>query len=135
MTVAHPFSAWYSSLWGLRGKESACQCRRCGFSPWVRKMPWRRKWQPTPVFLPGESRGQRSLAGYTVHGVAKSQTRLSAYACTHTHTHRGPGESPVKPGPLLWAPLTSGGHTLGCKNGMTGRTAAATRPCGVEGIW
>ena len=45
------------------GKESACQCRRCEFDPWVGKIPWRRKWQPTPVFLPGESHGQRSLVG------------------------------------------------------------------------
>ena len=43
----------------LSGKESACQCRKCGFNPWVRKIPYRRKWQPTPVFLPGESHGQR----------------------------------------------------------------------------
>ena len=49
--------------WWLSGKESACQCNRCGFDPWVRKVPWRRKWQPTPVFLPGKSHGQRSLAG------------------------------------------------------------------------
>ena len=35
------------------------------FDPWVRKMPWRREWQPTPVFLPGESHGQRSLVGYS----------------------------------------------------------------------
>ena len=35
------------------------------FDPWVEKIPWRRKWQPTPVFLPGESHGQRSLAGYS----------------------------------------------------------------------
>ena len=49
------------------GKEPACQCRRhkrLGFDPWVRKIPWRRKWQPTPVFLPRESHGQRSLVGY-----------------------------------------------------------------------
>ena len=39
-----------------------------GFHPWVRKIPWRRKWQPTPVCLPGESRGQRSLAGYSPQG-------------------------------------------------------------------
>ena len=39
----------------LSGKESTCQCRRPGFDPWVGKIPWRRKWQPTPVFLPGES--------------------------------------------------------------------------------
>ena len=51
-------------MW-LSDKESACQCRRWGFSPWVGKIPWRRKWQPTPVFLPGESHGQRSLAGYS----------------------------------------------------------------------
>ena len=52
---------------GTSGKEPACQCRRhkrCGFDPWVGKIPWRRKWQPTPVFLPGESRGQRRLVGY-----------------------------------------------------------------------
>ena len=49
---------------GAIGKEPACQCRRCRFSPWVRKIPWKWKWQPTPVFLPGESYGQRSLVGY-----------------------------------------------------------------------
>ena len=55
----------------LCGKESACQCRRCkrcGFNPWVGKIPWRRAWQPTPVFLPGESHGQRSLVGYSPSG-------------------------------------------------------------------
>ena len=38
---------------------------RLGFDSWVGKIPWRRPWQPTPVFLPGESHGQRSLAGYS----------------------------------------------------------------------
>ena len=47
----------------LSGKELTCQCRRPGFDPWRSKMPWRRKWQPTPVFLPGESHGQKSLVG------------------------------------------------------------------------
>ena len=50
-------------LRGTSGKEPACQCRghkRYGFNPWVGKIPWRRAWQPTPVFLPGESHGQRS---------------------------------------------------------------------------
>ena len=64
------------------GKESTCQCRRhksCGFDPWVGKIPWSRKQQPTPVFLPGKSHGQWA----TVHGVAKSQTQL----ITHTHLH------------------------------------------------
>ena len=44
------------------------QCRRPGFDPWVRKIPWRRDWQPTAVFLPGESHGQRSLVGYSPWG-------------------------------------------------------------------
>ena len=51
---------------GRSGREPACQCRRlkrCRFSPWVRKTPWMRASQPTPVFLPGESHGQGSLAG------------------------------------------------------------------------
>ena len=42
------------------------------FSPWVGKMPWRREWQPTPVFLPGESHGQRSLVGYSPGGCKES---------------------------------------------------------------
>ena len=49
----------------LSGKESARQCRACGFDLWVGKIPWRRRWQPTPVFLPGKSHRQRSLAGYS----------------------------------------------------------------------
>ena len=58
------------SRW-LSGKESACQCRRRGFDPRIGKIPWRRKWQPTPV-LPGESHGQRSLAGYSPRGDKES---------------------------------------------------------------
>ena len=53
---------------GLAGKESACQHRTCGFNPWVRKITWRRKWQPTPLFLTGKFHGQRSLAGYNPCG-------------------------------------------------------------------
>ena len=41
------------------------QCGRLGFDPWVRKIPWRRKWLPTPIFLPGESHAQRNLVGYS----------------------------------------------------------------------
>ena len=54
--------------WWLSNKESACQCRRCRFNPWVRKIPWRREWLPPPVFLPGKSHGQRSLACYNLWG-------------------------------------------------------------------
>ena len=68
------------------GKELACQFRRCkilGFSPWVKEIPWRRAWQPTPVFLPGESHGRRGLVGYSLWGRKESQTwlkRLSMHA-------------------------------------------------------
>ena len=66
-----PSSIWalltLCSMRWLSGKESACQCRRRkrrGFDPWVRKIPWSKGWQPTPVLLPGQSHGQRSLAGH-----------------------------------------------------------------------
>ena len=51
--------------WKLRGKESTCQSRSHGFNAWVGKIPWRKKWQLTEVFLPGKSHGQRNLAGYS----------------------------------------------------------------------
>ena len=64
---------------GASGKEPSIQCgrfKRHSRDPWVGKIPWRRrKWQPTPVFLPAKSHGQRSWRA-TVHGVAKSWTRL-----------------------------------------------------------
>ena len=66
-----------SANWCATGKESTCQCRRhkrCRFSPWVRKIPWRRKWQPTLLFLPGEFHGQRCLAGYSSWGHKQSNT-------------------------------------------------------------
>ena len=59
----------------LSGKESACNAGDPGdrvFDPWVGKIPWRRKWQPTPVFLPGKSHGQRTLAGYRPWGREES---------------------------------------------------------------
>ena len=62
---------------GPSGKEPTCQCRKgkkLGFDPWVRKIPWKRKQQPTPVFLPGESHGQRSLAGYGPQGCKELNT-------------------------------------------------------------
>ena len=58
--------------WWLSSEESTCQYRRQVFSPWVGKIPWRRKWQPTPVFLSEESHGQRGLAGYSPWGLKKS---------------------------------------------------------------
>ena len=60
---------------GVSGKELVCQCRRYKrhrFDLWLRKIPWRRAWKPTLVFLPGEFHGQRSLAGYNPWGHTES---------------------------------------------------------------
>ena len=97
---------------GASGKESACQCRRhrsCGFNPWARKIPWRRKCQPTLVFLPGESHGQRSLVGYSPWGHKESDTtewlthttcgsdgKASAYNAGDLGSSPGLGSSPAE---------------------------------------
>ena len=77
----------------LNGKESVCHCGRCRFHPWVRKIPWRRKWQPTPGFLSGEFHGQRSLVGYSPwrhrdrhHWVTNTFTHFSPFIETWTHS-------------------------------------------------
>ena len=67
----------------LAGKESACSARP-GFDLWVGKIPWRRKWQPTPVFLLEESHGQRSLVGYSPRG----RKELGTTERLHTHMLR-----------------------------------------------
>ena len=77
-------------LGGASGKEPACQCRRLeigGFDPWVGKIPWRRKGQPAPVFLPGKFHGQRSLAGYSPGGCKELDMTQCVRVHTHTHTH------------------------------------------------
>ena len=66
------------------GKESTCQCRRCKrsrFDPRVGKIPWRRKWQPTPVFSPEKSHGQRSLVCYSPWGCKESD--MTEYTPTY----------------------------------------------------
>ena len=68
---------------GASGKEPDCQCRRHkkhGFDPWVGKIPWRRAWPPTPVFLLEKCHGQRSLVG-----LVKSQTRLKQLSITQLY--------------------------------------------------
>ena len=85
----------------LSGKESSCQCRRCkrcGFDPWVGKIPWRRKWKPIPVFLAWKIPWTEEPGGL-VYVITKSWTGLSmkvhvhvhgharVCVCMHTHTH------------------------------------------------
>ena len=83
-TLRNGLSRW------LSGKETTCQCRRSRFNPWVRKIIWRRKWQPTPVFLPGEFHGQRNLAGYSPGGHKESDT--TKWLSTHTPSGKWPGQ-------------------------------------------
>ena len=68
------------------------RCWRPRLNSWLGKIPWRRKWQPTPVFLPGKFHGQRSLAGNSPWGLKETDMteRLSAHTHTHTHTHTQP---------------------------------------------
>jgi len=67
----------------IKNWSASARDKRHGFNPRVEKIALGRKCQPTPVFLPGESQGQRSLAGYTVHGVAKTRTQLNDSGDTH----------------------------------------------------
>ena len=89
-------SRFWPVLWCYKGfpgdasaEKPACQSKRCklhGFDSWVGKISWRRAQQLTPVFLPEESHGQRSLVGYS-HGVTKSQTWLRHLACTWAYSN------------------------------------------------
>ena len=104
---------------GASGKESACQCRRRKrhrFDLWVRKIPWRRKWQPIPVFLPGKSHGQESdgLQSIGLQGVGHSwaRTRLHFYSVAKSGAGRLEmkmklSERPVSPeAPSRWAGIS-----------------------------
>ena len=69
---------------GTNCKEPACQCKRCkrhGFDSWIVKIPWKRAWQSTSVFLPGESHGQRNLADYSPWGCKESDMTEHARIC------------------------------------------------------
>ena len=108
-------NSYYHSPLGLprwlSGKEPICQCRRrrwYGFDPWDRKIPWRRKQQPTPVFFLENLMG-RGAWWATVHGVAKRQTRLSSTRCPSRPRwllHRGREQ-----GEVMWTrPLVQHGQ-------------------------
>ena len=105
-------------VWWLSSKGSSCQCRRhrrYEFDPWIRKTPWRRKWHATPVFLPEESHGQRSLVGYSPWGHQESDTTeySTTDTCAHIWMPQVPGDcqsSSLRPWchgdqtPICWIP-------------------------------
>ena len=84
---AHPNPVGFPGC--ASGEEPRCQCRRCKtreFDPWVRKMPWSRKWKPNPVFLtPGESHRQRSLVGYSPWSCRESDTTEHTHSPVRAH--------------------------------------------------
>ena len=87
-------------------KEPTCQWRKhkkCRFTPWVGKIPWRRKWQPSPLFLPGEPHEQRSLAGYSAWG----HTELDTTEWLNLHAAQMTLEPGVSLGALLSLPVPS----------------------------
>ena len=86
----YPHCMYMLLPWWLRRLSVCLQCGRPGFDPWVRKIPWRRKWQSTPVLLPGKSHGQRSLVGYSPWGHKESDTTERLYLTK-------PHESPLSP--------------------------------------
>ena len=104
--------------WWLSGKESACQCRRCGFDPWVGKILWRRKWQPAPVFLPGKSRGQRSLAGWDPPFFVVFMCLPDVHGC-------GPGH-----GVLQFRGLQRVGHDLTATDVLMASASSSRCPAG-----
>ena len=82
--------------WRLGDEEPVCQCRGCGFDAWAGKIPWKRKRQPTPLFLPGKSHGQRSLVGYTPRAHQESDTTFRLKQHTQHKTgccHHFPGRT------------------------------------------
>ena len=82
----------------LSSKEPACQCRRHrrhGFNPWIRKIPWSRKWRSIPVFLPGEFYGQRSPVGFSPWGCKESDMIEHPHTQEPTWTHHSHPKSTV----------------------------------------
>ena len=81
---------------GLDGKESACNAGDPGFDPWVRKIPWRREWQPTPLFLPGEYHGQTSVRSQRIrHNWTTKTLKFQSQAKKFPHVITGVIEKPV----------------------------------------
>ena len=83
--------------WRLRWQSMCLQCRRPGFNPWVGKIPWRRKWQPTPVLLPGKFHGWRSLVGYSLWGRKESNTTEQLHFLSFSRDLPEPEIKPVSP--------------------------------------
>ena len=91
---------------GITGQEHTCKSRRhkrCKFNPWVRKIPWRRAWTHTQLYLPEESHGQKSLVGYSPQGCKESDmTEATKHTCSFTKFQLS---SVTQLCPALWDPM------------------------------
>ena len=87
-THTYLYTSMHIHIWtfpgGSDGKASRLQCGRPGFDPWVRKILWRRKWQPTLVLLPGKSHGERSMVGYSPPDGKESDTTEQLHFTSYT---------------------------------------------------
>ena len=90
--------------------KNCLQCRRTEFNPWLGKIPWRRKWQPTPVFLPGQFHGQRTLVDCSTRSCKESDTteRLSVFQVINNESCSFLQYPPPIPGCQLPGPLPQG---------------------------
>ena len=91
MSLRRNYSMFQASQVALEVKSppaNAGRFKRCGFNPWVGKIPSRRAWKPTLVFMPAESHGQRSLMGYNPSG-SQSQTQLKQLSTNNPHSNAG----------------------------------------------
>ena len=84
----------WAFLGGIGGKESTCQCRRLKFDPWVRKIPWSRKWQTTLLFLSEKLHGKRGLAGYSLWGCKELDMTEQLNTHEMVLVSKMPGERP-----------------------------------------
>ena len=105
---------------GSVDKETACNARRPGLDPWVGKIPWRRKWQPTPVSLPGEFHGQRSLAGYSPWGFKESD--MTEQLNQHTNAWN------ALPLDMPWLPLSLPGRLFSLRPILTQSYSSSPPP-------
>ena len=115
---------------GLDGKESTCQCRRPEFDPWVGKIPWRRAWQPTSIFLPGESPWTEELGRLQSMGSHKVRYY---WATKHSTALRTTYKFFLRDGAhtrnLIWESVCQMGSGLGvCQICSPGKTSAVFPP-------
>ncbi|XDA73429.1 hypothetical protein R6Z07F_003652 [Ovis aries] len=121
--------------WWLGGPRLCLQCRRPGFDPWVGKIPWRRTWQPTPMFLPSELHGQRSPAGYSSGGCKESDTPEGLTHLVGEEKLRSGGQ-PVPRGARVAGPRAPrSGFSRGAQTSASSFSTCGAQAGPSHGVW